>query len=253
MKKIAISLVITLAAIAANVNAQSMVAGGVDTVSVGSQMPYAVTPDANIVTMVNAGMLEDSQFDWNIVTGTGTINTTQTALSFYPDSILITWGNSPENAQVSVAENSIKNSAVLCSGGSQTLSVVIVNLPTLNVTYSTADCGVKDYSVPVNLTGYGPWDIAFNIEYTDLSGNTSTFSDSKTIGAVGDTDGSYNLPVNLTSLSGVDAGQYSVSITNIDDRISSKALNDIKGTATASIDIIAAPTPNTGVIRHIEN
>jgi hypothetical protein len=252
MKRILIIVTITLAAIAANVQAQ-MVSGGVDTVSVGSQMPYAVTPDANIEAMVGSGLLDQSQFDWIIESGTGTINTTQSGLSLYPDSILITWGGSPEDAQISVAENSVKSGAVLCAGAKQTLDVVIVDLPTLDATYSTAACGLSNHSVPVDLTGIGPWEISFEIEYTDLSGSTSTFNDSETVGTIGSTDGTYNLPINLTSLSGVGSGEYTVSITSIDDRISSKALNDINGTATASIQIISAPTPNTGAIRHIDN
>lgn len=253
MKKLTISLILTFAVVVANVNAQSMVTGGVDTVSVNSQMPYSVTPDASIEAMVGSGLLEQSQFEWQIVTGSGSINATQSGLNLYPDSILITWGGSPESAQISVAENSIKSGSVLCEGGTQTLNVVIVKLPTLNATFSTAACGVNDYNVPVDLTGYGPWNISFDIDYTDLNGNTTTFSDTKTVGALGDKDGTYNLPVNLTSFAGVDAGQYSVSITTIDDRISLKALNDINGTATANIQIVAAPTPNTGAIRHIEN
>lgn len=126
-------------------------------------------------------------------------------------------------------------------------------MPTLNTTFDTAACGVNDYDVPVALTGFGPWEVEYDVEYTDLSGNSSTESKTAIIGAYGDTDGVYDMAVDLTSLAGADAGQYTITITNLDDRISLKALNDIKGTTTANIQIVAAPTPNTGAIRHIKN
>lgn len=91
MNKILLTVGITLAVIAANVNAQTMIAGGVDTVTVGSQMPYSVTPDPNIESMVGSGWLDPSQFDWQIASGSGTINTSNLSI-YYPDSILVTWG-----------------------------------------------------------------------------------------------------------------------------------------------------------------
>ncbi|NJM15590.1 MAG: hypothetical protein HC896_09690 [Bacteroidales bacterium] len=261
-----ILLSVMLIATVVMVNAQTMVADGEsDTVVVGAQMPYAVTPDANVALMVGAGILDASQFDWTLPAAGGAIDMTAAGTGlFVEDSITVTWGAAPGSYSVSVAENSMRAGAPVCADPTpSTITVEAVALPTLNVTGTDAgDCAEQDYNVPLSLTGYGPWDITYNIDFAPLSGAPGNVATGtvKSVGGEGDDVGTtataFNLPILATELTAGSAGTYTVTVTNMDDRISNKALNGaaINGTlATATYTIYVYPTPGTGAIRHVEN
>lgn len=253
-----------VAAIGINLMAQ-MEAGGIDTLTIGSSATYEVTPDPAIAADAN---MNASQFNWfftdasdnPISSGIVVTETPDGGTGYYAEStinVAYTAGTYPAGTSIKVktAEVSQPIYGTGCMGSNEEVGVFFVPVPTVAVNGTSAGgCGITTQDIPLNITGYGPYDITFTVEYND-AGTTSTFTE--TIGAVSNKGGSthaLNLTVNTTTHMTSGSGKYDIVITNIVDRFSSKSTAAIAGSVGASAFTIGInPTPTTQPIRHIQN
>ncbi|MDC0584243.1 hypothetical protein OAO55_00785 [Bacteroidales bacterium] len=239
----------------------------VDTVSVGSLMPYAVDRDPNVAAMATRGILQPSQFNWQVTGANNKIDfgTFNSSTGLYEnDSITVSWGQTTGSFEVSTAENSIRNDIILCADETPSvINIEIIDLPEVGFVDSVGGaCTSADILIPLRLKGYGPWDITYDITFTNLQGTKSVISTGteKQVGEVSnkfdDTSSDLlDLPV-LTDELGFAQGNYTITITQIDDRFTNKSLIDINGNVDLennSFDIFLYPTPNTSPIKHIKN
>ena len=259
MKKIFIlTTIVLIAGLSTNLNAQDMVTGGIDTVTVGSKMPYAVdasiTPDA----LMNA-----SQFDWFVTDNTDAVTTTGFTVDetkdggtgyYTSDSVNINWtAAAGTQFKVKVAEVSMPKFGTGCAGSTEELAVEVVALPSIDFqNASGGGCALTTFDIPLNLTGYGPWTVEFTVE-KNSSGSPATHTSKKGSLSTKGTVTTLNLTLDNTHLSGT--GLYEVVITKIFDRISTKSLTELNGTlpGTNLFTLGINPTPVTEPIRHLEN
>lgn len=266
-KRINLSIaVIVLLGLSSYTFGQSMVAGGTDTVTVGSKVAYSVDPDPVILADPN---MDPSDFDWfftdmsDVVTSTGmSVEETKSGSYYDADSINVTWSAAAGSQyKVKVAEVSVPQFGSGCRGNEVEQNVQIVARPTIDfqgaAPYEGGGCGVSTFDIPLSLSGYGPFEITFTVEKNQ---DGSPVTHTETIGYVGDngTVTTYNLSLDNTHFSG--NGRYDVVITNVADRFSAKSLDqsavasqasDLPGTNLYTIGI--APTPTTSPIRHLRN
>lgn len=241
--------------------------GSIDTVTVGSVMPYRVTGDINFHALRGQGLFDFSDFNWSVTgsaggfqlrNNTGTSSTTPGA----KDTVVsVQWINSG-TYHVLTTEAPVPASgmpAISCTATANDLEVLVVNRPTVAWTSATplGGCGVAGTSIPiqVSLTGTGQYEITYSITYTNLAGVTSTVVASTPV-----TVGSYQpgaQTVNLPSLAipAGNYGTYSVTISNLSDRISRKSgVSTIAADRPATaLNIYSYPAPTTQPIQHIRN
>ena len=261
MKKIAI-IVVTIA-MAGMVHAQQMVDGGVDSVVVGSTMPYAVTPDATIAGMTS--VMDPSLFKWymtddadNEVTAGFSVAETPTGGLYAEDSINVTWSAAAGSIfKVKTMEGSQPKFGSSCEGSVSELSVEVLEVPTLGLNgsapFQSGGCGLSTDTISIDVSGIGPWDVTFSVEFDD---NGSPVEYTETIGSTG-MNGTFTLDLILDDSNHLTngAGKYDVNLVNVSDRISSKSLVEVPGNITTADEYVIGiyPAPNTGSIRHISN
>jgi hypothetical protein len=261
MKKLAI-VMITISFTGA-VYAQQMVEGGVDSVVVGSTMPYAVTPDATIAAMTS--VMNPSQFRWmmtdesdNVVTTGFTIAETPAAGLYAEDSINVTWtGAAGSTYKVKTTEVSQPKYGASCDGNITELFVEVLDVPSVGLNgsgpFQSSGCGLTGDTISVDVSGIGPWDVTFSVEFDD-NGSPTEFTE--TIGSIG-MNGSFTLDLVLNDVNHLTngSGKYDVNLINVVDRISSKSLTNVPGTVKTTGEYVIGiyPAPNTGAIRHINN
>lgn len=254
---------IALVAISSGLYAQTMVTTDPDTVTLGSTMPYAVTPDPIIAGM--AGM-DPSDFYWT-VTDDADVDLADGAIfnilqgnsgdTLSNDSITIEWGTSTGDYKVKVAEVSNPQFGEGCMGDTEERGIMIVDVPSMVFDgTSGGGCGVTTWSIPLDVSGYGPFEVDFTITYDDGSGPGApeTVTD-RVVGAVADAGTGLSLTLDLTA-GDLDEGDgtYTVEITDVTDAISRKSLVDVAGDTNTDQYVVGVyPTPDTSPIRHIEN
>lgn len=261
MKTLAIAI-ITICLTGA-VYAQQMVSGGVDSVVVGSTMPYGVTPDATIAAMTS--VMNPSQFRWmmtdesdNVITTGFTVAEVPAAGLYAEDSINVTWSAASGSAyKVKTTEVSQPKFGASCDGNTTELLVRILDVPTIGLNgsapFQSGGCGLSSDTISIDVSGIGPWDVTFSVEFDD---NGSPVEYTETIGSVG-MNGNFTLDLVLDDANHLTngSGKYDVNLLNVTDRISAKSLTDVPGTVTTADEYVIGiyPAPNTGSIRHINN
>ncbi len=237
----------------------------IDSVTIGSTMPYQVTGDINMHALRSLGVLNASNFTWNVPTGGTLLNSTgNSGTTPLPTdtTVSVNWTvlGTQTITTTEVPQAALGQPAFSCTANTQTLNVAVVARPTItwNGTSPAGGCNIAGttINIPVTLTGTGQFNIYYKIVFTPLSGAPSTPVD---FTAVPYTVGNYqngNQNVNLTyAIPAASYGTYTVSVTKISDRISVKS-----GIASQASDIPATnyivysyPTPVTGPINHIKN
>ncbi|NBC82054.1 MAG: hypothetical protein GVY19_01605 [Bacteroidetes bacterium] len=260
---------IAFVAVSTGAFAQSLVAPigdeSIDTVTVGSRAEYAVNPDPVIKAFPN---MDPSIFNWSFDDGTTVLDAsdnpaTDVGGGFYADSLIhATMAGSPGQVTLTVQERTQPQSGTGCDGDTESLTIQVVPRATIDFSGATSDgaCGAQDYSLDLDLTGFGPWDITYDIDFdgSDLSnGNTAT------VGSLADNVGTggtsaYTLDIATGQLN-QGAGTYTITITNVVDRIGDKSLDPSLVAAQAGdlpgsdYTLYVYPTPDTSPIQHIEN
>jgi hypothetical protein len=267
MKKIII--IGLMAVFSVGLMAQTMEQSAADTATIGSKMIYQVTPDPVIVADVN---MNASHFDWNFSqtddtpianSGAGiTLDETVAGSGYYAEStinVTYTAATYPAGTTIKVktAEVTQPIFGTGCTGSTEEINVFFVAVPTVAVNgTSGGGCGITSWDIPLNITGYGPYDVTFTVEYNQ-GGSTVTHTES--VGAVANKGGSthsLNLTVNTTTHLNSGSGRYDIVITNIVDRFSGKSQVAIAGSVNGSADtytIGVNPVPTTQPIQHIRN
>jgi len=209
----------------------------VDTVSVGAVMPYWVTPDVDI-----AGTT--STFAWTIAPAALGSQTAGTPTN----SATITFGTTPTLGTVSV----IETSPASCGGSPTTIDVRSIAVPTAQFgTTSSTECltiAARNAKVltltPTLSTACNNGYVQLVYTITDPVGAVST----PTTVWVPEATGTIVLPAGTFTSYGV----WTVTITNVNDRISIKS--SVPGTITAgTYTYTVSKTPETGKIFHRPN
>jgi hypothetical protein len=250
---------------------------GVDTVTVDSRMPYKLTAPTTSVpdldyqykwSFETTGSVVQSWPMMNMTIPTGTAITPVTAPDLYTQNeISVRMPSTPGQFQVRTAIQSLFKGAPLCSSIDTVASILVVAKPSLAWGRSdTAVCyaaTMPDMNIHrVALTGYGQWEIEYEITSTDLLGGNASASVtvSKTIGVTGNTVGNYLLNVEgakLTRTNPENGGIYKIKILKLTDRFSRKSLDEVVGIfptgTTAAFTIYVLPAPTTQKLQHVKN
>lgn len=240
----------------------------IDTVTVGGRYAYKVDPDATIAGWVTSGIMNPSVFQWVFSNGQtvlkedGSGNATAVGTEpgyFVENAISAVMPAAPGLIRVVVNEKSQPKIGNGCAGDTTGLGIRVVPVATINFTgtQEAGACAAQNYSIPLSLTGYGPWKINYTISYN--GGAATPFS--VTIGNAGQAVGTTaltSLTLDVTSAqlaSGV--GTYDVQIANVSDRFMQKALNTTPLTGglptTNSYKLYVYPTPAAPTIQHQRN
>jgi hypothetical protein len=269
--------------------------------TVGSRMPYFVTPDATIVALQPAQM-QQSEFRWRFLNGgNAAVMTTPPAVldvdagatpatagtggaPYYEgNEISVVWAAKPDAgvAQgdhwvVEAMEHSIPFGGVFadgCDGSVQTRNVYVIDAPTISVSataYKACNFTLGNtFYIPYTATGVENWSVSYTLS---INGGAAAANTANGLNSDGSADAPTDVTIltapqvsrNMTGTPGATTygipitttvyGQYAVTITDITDRISRKAMNTVAGTITAgTYTFYLVPTPTTNAIQHRDN
>ncbi len=265
----------------------------IDTVTVGSRMPYKMAGDPVIVGLAAQNKMK-SEFKWafytgylSTVTGTplawainkGTTLTSATASTdaaypnYYTDKeINVVMPGSPGQYSLVVNERSIilPSNVAGCTGTDSIARIQVVAKPTLQwpTVKETAGCAATAVTIPLTMTGYGKWIVSYTVKYTKLDGTGATTLGTYTaveVGTDGRKSGQYDIVIpaaNLDNLQTDKSGIYTITINTLTDRISRKSLDQTSVAAVVGTHIPAAadvytvnvyPAPKTKKLEHVKN
>jgi hypothetical protein len=223
----------------------------IDSVTVTSLMKYYVLPDPNVNPGFAVPFLNIlSTFNWSTsgATGTAAGAIANVPAALHPNYKQVTW-TGIGTINLNVVEVS---SSGCTSGGSTTVPVQIINIPTVTggaapaaqctanpatVTFLVPLALTSDISLPdkvrINYTVYNPdATVLFAASNLDLAKAAASFS--------------------LTLTGATQYGNYMVTINSVSDRISRKS--SVAGTVTSpNITLTVNRIPVTGPIYHIPN
>lgn len=243
-------------------------ATNIDTVTVGSVMPYMVKGDPIMHQLRQIGALQKSDFNWAL-SGGGTL----TAPAAKDTVITVTWGTAPGLYNITVAESPVAATGfpTPCAGTSQKLPVRVVARPTVawNGSTTVGGCNVANTTVgiPVDVTGIGKWVITYDLVYYNLSNVATSITGvtgtdlTATIGLENNkNDGTAltnqtMLSINVPSTGAGAYGKYVLTIKSVKDRISTKSgVSSSTGDyPSGAYTIVSYPAPTTQPIQHIKN
>lgn len=244
-------------------------ATNIDTVTIGSTMPYMVKGDLNMHQLRQLGALVKSDFAWAL-SGGGTLNTHAAK-----DTVVTVSWSTVGSYNLTVLEKPVAATgfpSFSCPGTSQKLPVRVVDRPTVawyNNDSILGGCSIANSTVkiPVDLKGIGKWTITYDLVYYNLS-NVSTVITGVTgtnLTAVLGNQNNKNdgsalsnqtmLSINIPASGSGAYGKYVLTIKSVSDRISTKSgisskASDIPNTA---YKIVSYPAPTTQPIQHIRN
>jgi hypothetical protein len=231
----------------------------IDTVTIGSVMPYRVTGDVNMHLLRSAGILTSSQYTKEVSAGGAMLNASglPSSTPLATDSAFsVQWGTiGGQSVKVTEAPQAASgHPAFTCAANTETLNVFVVSRPKAvwGAGASASGCGVAGttVTVPFTLTGTGTCNVSYRIAYTTLAGATSDVVSSAPLNIEGGSVSfSYAVPASAY-------GTYNVYIEGLYDRISKKSgVATIAGTdyPTSALTFYAYPTPVTSPIQHVKN
>jgi hypothetical protein len=222
----------------------------IDSVTVSAVMPYWVAPDANL-----SATSTTNTFNWIIPSGLGTL--TSASVTNLASVTFSTVGT----GQIGVSEISGVSG---CVGDTTLIDVQVLAKPTATAsTFGTVDCPSTATPYNMNVPTFTLTDLASSVKagyqqikvtYT-LTGPTDNSGTSGTIGTASTTltmaEGSKIL--DLSALNGmIDyPGTYTITISNITDRISRKC--SVGNAVNLTKTFVVNRRPNTGKIYHTSN
>ena len=245
----------------------------IDTVTVGSRMAYKVDGDPTINALVTAGKMAASEYKWvfsnsaAVLKTDGTTPATASSIAghtgyFKDKEINVKMPTTPQALTLTINEWSmLLGGTAGCEGTDSVANIQVVNRPTIgwNGTPETGGCSVADVPISVSLTGYGQWQVSYTISFVKHDGTGSVAPVVFTnvpLGATGKKAGNYSLTIPSTDLVNGE-GVYTVTVTNLNDRISRKSLDPIASVAsdlpTGTYKINVYPTPKTKKLQHVKN
>ena len=231
----------------------------IDSVTVGSRMPYKVAAQEN----VPSGLI--AQYKWLFSTTSPAIVIQSLALTptdltgadnyFTANEISVVF---PSLGDITISTNVryMMGSTPLCAAADDTDNTIrVIPRPTIKwVADEVVGCVAMPVTIPVTVTGYKQFEVMYTItHYTtfDKTDDTPTTTNAWVVL----TGNSLIFPASTFSATGV----YEITITNITDRISRKSLdmdlvkaqmNDLpEGTYAVKI----YPAPQTKPLQHIKN
>lgn len=246
----------------------------VDYVTVGSVVPYKVTP-YNWLGL--AASMNASSFQWAMTTGVSGTDWTlykadgTTALPFVgPNStesdITIKW-LLEGSYTINVAEKSNPKVGTGCVGNVENLPINVIPHPKAMWAAFTdpSGCGLTGpINVPVTCAGSSTITVSYSVVYTPaatgVAGAPSALTATVAAGGYNQTGKALNLPVTLSG-----DGKYDVTITGVVDPISEKSFgllaasnalrNGASGTdySATTVTFYSYPTPVTNPIQHLQN
>ncbi len=257
----------------------------IDTVTIGSRMPYKMDGDPAVQKLVSQSKLAPSEFKWvfkpvltsnpdlTVLNIGGTNNATAAGSS--TDDYFMDKEISVKMTALGAYKLTINEQMMLtatkpgCPGTDSVANILVVDKPKLAWTTKVEDalCDPEDINVPLDLTGFGLWEVSYTISYI-AHGATGSPSVIKTItntqvGKNSSKAGSYDLKVLGTDINNGQAdksGVYTITITNLTDRISRKSLDPIAAVAgtdipnaTSVYTINVYPAPKTKKLQHVRN
>lgn len=237
-------------------------ATNIDSVTIGSTMPYMVKGDLKMHQLRNIGALTFSDFNWNL-SGGGTLrNKDASGAQGAKDTVVSVIWNTAGLFNLTVEEKPVVASgpAFSCTGTSQKLPIRVLPRPTITwgAGPSANGCNVDGttITVPYSAAGTGQYTVTYRIHFTPLSGAASDVVASTPVPNLGNyTSGTQSFNISYAVPSGA-YGKYEVFIENVTDRISRKSgittsqAGDIPAAATT---FYAYPSPTTQPIQHIKN
>ena len=228
----------------------------IDSVTVGSRMPYRVDAQTAI-----PGLSFEYKWlfspaltvqDYNGITLTGN------AGYYAANEISVVMPATAGDLTITTNVRNLMGTTVLCETTDETNTIRVVPRPTIKWAANgiVTGCSAQDVTIPLTaLTGSELFEIAYSIDYWDTydksGGLTSTSS-----GYVVLSGTSLNFPA-TTFASG--NGLYEITVTDITDRISRKSLDmslvqsqtsDLPGDA---FQVLIYPSPTTNPLQHIRN
>jgi hypothetical protein len=239
----------------------------IDTVTVGSRMPYRMAGDADIAALVTAGVMNTSLFKWvfspaitiKSPDGTGNPAVNGTYANYYAvKEISAVMPSSTQLITLTVNERSMPKIGTGCEGTDSTWSIQVVAKPTLHwpATKELGGCVAEAVVIPLTLTGYSQWEVTYDVLYTAYTSSATPSAiksnEVLTVSSVKE--------LTLAATIFTQPGKYEVRITKLSDRISRKSLDEI--IAVAGTDIPAAtdmftvniyPAPKTQILEHVRN
>lgn len=274
----------------------------VNYVTVGARIPFATNTTGAIHQLIAQGILVGSAWKWQITNGPGGTSiyaangssvtdpvTTWgeedlTGLGYVKDSIISIDFQNIGSLDLWVTERTVSNISGItgCEGDIEHLAVQVVAAPTIafnDVDRIMGGCGADvatDNNIPITVSGNGYFSttgglqITYKIDYTDLTGTTTTHVPSTIIKDGVDfstgwsqfsvNNGPTNTDINFNIPDG-NYGTYTVTLEAITDEISRKSLDAVIGyessglppLAQRTLKIYALPQPNTQPIKHIKN
>lgn len=173
-----------------------------DYVTIGSRVPYYVTPDAAIAAMRTAGVMNYSAFSWRFTTnadvdlaGISPLQydgdaSTNAGLAGYivENEVSVVWGGagvaegSTYNVRAIEHSNPLSGIADGCEGDEEIRNVIILPRPTLAWgDAQTTGCGIAPgaaatFYVPLNVTGLGEWEVTYSVTYNGAAYIATTTS-----------------------------------------------------------------------------
>ncbi len=255
---------------------------GVDTVTVGSRMAYKVAGDP-IVASMPATIMNSSIFKWDFskavtikdIAGASTLTEFDASGSpkyYTAKEISVVMPASLGDMTLTINEKSRPVNGTGCEGNDSIANIFVVAKPTLQwpATANYSSCANDAVTINVPVTGYGQWNVEYTITYKPFGGTAlAAVTYTATIGANGKKAGTFGFTIPAVNFIGTDgvqgvAGEYSVHVTKLTDRISRKSLDQTLVAAvqgannTADIPSEAyvvniLPTPTTKKLQHVEN
>ena len=235
-------------------------AESVDSVTVGSRMPYKVeqqTPPPMSGLDVEYKWLFSPATTIKSLTGTTNLASVNNDDYYAENEISVVMPASPTDLTIKTNVRYKSGTTALCEGtADDTNKITVVNRPTIQWTAGEilgCEGAGTTATIPVTLTGYKQFEVAYQIEHWSAFDKSGTPNPSEGwMVLAGD---ELDFPATMFDETGV----YEITVTNITDRISRKSL-DVSLVAAQSSDLPSGvytvkiyPVPVTNPLQHIKN
>ncbi|MDR1672134.1 MAG: hypothetical protein LBS09_01525 [Bacteroidales bacterium] len=237
----------------------------IDSVTVGSRMPYRMAGDADIAALETSGVMDPSIFKWQFSPSLTILNFAGTAATpapggetdYYEEKVIsVVMPITVQTITLTVNEKSQPKVGTGCEGTDSVAHIQVVARPTLAWpgTSAVGGCVATAVDILLTLTGYRDWIVTYNIAYTPYatgSPTTTTTGQTATIG----NNRTMSIPASVFP----NEGKYEITVTNLTDRISRKSLDQTLVAATAAdipstpYTVHVYPTPDTKKLEHVRN
>jgi len=227
----------------------------IDSVTVGSRMPYRVDAQTPITGL-------SFEYKWLFsealtIEDYNGITFPNTSAPYYgSNEISVIMPTTTGDITITTNVRTLMGSNVLCEAIDVTNTIRVLPRPTVKwaATGPIVGCSSQDVTIPLTLTGNEQFEVAYNVEYYD------TYD--KSGGLISSSSGYIVLTGNNLDFSAAtfpNDGLYEISMNEITDRISRKSLDmdlvksEIADLPDNSFQVIVYPTPVTNPLQHIRN